>query len=565
MERNKMPNVILLLTDDQGYGDLGCTGNPWLKTPNLDGFYKDSVRFTDFHVSPICTPTRGALMTGRYPVRNGAHTVGWGRQMLWEDETTIADVFSKNGYKTGVFGKWHLGETYPYRPHDRGFKTAVVHQSGFVGCAYDYWGNNYFDDTYFHNGKPEKYKGYCTDIWFEEASHFISEAKADGFPFFCYLATNAPHSPYLVDPMYTKPYAGNRNIPVPEFYGMIANIDENFGKLRKMLKDTGIEDNTIIIFMTDNGSAAGCEIDKDERITKGYNAGMRGKKCSYYEGGHRVPFFIRWPAHGLLGGRDIDELAAHIDLFPTLIELCGLEYREGVKKVDGISLAELFKMQNACLPKRNIYVQYTYNSKTRRPEKWNVTVMHDHWRLVKGNELYDIKIDPGQLHDVSANHLDMVSELRAAHESMWNEVSPGFESYCPVLIGNENEDPLYLHSFFIGGQEQIRAGLKRHSFWTVRIEKDGDYRFHLMRWPEELGLPVNAVLADMESRSVNAVSASMIIDEKLYERSILEGDDSISFIINLKCGETEMEAWFTDIEGENIGAYYMYIEKLNQN
>ncbi len=218
----KHPNVIIVLTDDQGYGDLGCTGNPWLKTPNIDAFAKESLNFSNFHVQPLCTPTRGALMTGRRPAENGAWATCWGRSILRASEHTLPDLFRSNGYRTGLFGKWHLGDNYPYRPFERGFDHVVAHQGGGVGQTPDFWGNNYFDDVYQHNGQNRQHEGYCTDVWFEEAMKFIKNDSEN--PFFCVIATNAPHCPYLVADEYADPYRSNPDIPQAEFYGMISNI-----------------------------------------------------------------------------------------------------------------------------------------------------------------------------------------------------------------------------------------------------------------------------------------------------------------------------------------------------
>ena len=301
------PNVILIMTDDQGYGDLGCHGNPILKTPNLDQLHSESVRFTDFHVSPFCTPTRAALMTGNHPGVTGAYRTSAGRTMLHPSEKTIANHFVENGYKTGMTGKWHLGDNAPHRPQDRGFQDAVWHRCGGVGQASDHWGNDYFDDTYervrpgSREGTFEKFDGYCTDVWFREGMRFITENKNN--PFFLYIATNAPHGPYRVDPKWAMPYK-RKDVNNANFFGMIANIDHNLGLLRDHLKDLNLDENTILIFMTDNGTSAGCKFPGlDTQPILGFNAGMRGKKSSIYEGGHRVPFFLHWPAGGLSKGR----------------------------------------------------------------------------------------------------------------------------------------------------------------------------------------------------------------------------------------------------------------------
>src|ERR1041384_345214 len=283
------PNVILVLTDDQGYGDLSCLGNPILRTPNLDRLHAESIRFTDFHVAPMCTPTRGQLMTGRDALANGAMNVSSGRTPLRRGIPTMADAFAASGYRTGQFGKWHLGDTYPFRPHDRGFHESIFFPSSHISSAPDYWNNDYFDDTYVHNGKREKYAGYCTDVFFGEAMKWMKGCAARGQPFFTYLPTNAPHGPLFCSDKYREPYKSQpRN--VASFFGMIANIDENMAKLDAFLVANGLRENTILIFMTDNGGTVGVPV---------FNAGMRGKKIDLYEGGHRVPCFIRWPAGGL--------------------------------------------------------------------------------------------------------------------------------------------------------------------------------------------------------------------------------------------------------------------------
>jgi len=271
---NGKPNVILVITDDQGYGDLRCHGNKVIQTPNLDKLYTQSTRLTNYHVGPTCAPTRAALMTGRYCNRTGVwHTI-MGRSLLRKDEVTMADVFRAGGYRTSFCGKWHLGDNYPLRPRYRGFDEVLAHGGGGVGQTPDYWGNDYFDDTYMHNGKPVKFTGYCTDIWFDAAMKFAESCAKAGKPFFTYLATNAPHGPFNVAKKYSDLYAGKADVPNANFYGMITNIDENMGRLVKKLDALGIADNTILIFTTDNGTAAGF------RRGKGFNAGMKGTRAA---------------------------------------------------------------------------------------------------------------------------------------------------------------------------------------------------------------------------------------------------------------------------------------------
>ena len=328
------PNLVFVITDDQGYGDLGSTGNPVINTPNLDALAQESVQLQNLHVGPTCSPTRAGIMTGHYCNSTGVwHTIG-GRSLLRSDEVTMADIFRRNGYKTAMFGKWHLGDNYPFRPHDRGFDEALYHGGGGISQTPDYWGNDYFDDTYFRNGSEQPFDGYCTDVWFQEAMAFIarqtnSQAEGDQHrPFFCYLSTNAPHGPFRVPDAYSEVYR-RKGVPGERanFYGMITNIDDNMARLRHHLRVLGLEENTILIFMTDNGSAAGCDLGAGQFVESGYNAGMRGKKGSPYEGGHRVPLFMHWPGGGFTEKHEVHELTANIDLLPTLIDLCDLEVR----------------------------------------------------------------------------------------------------------------------------------------------------------------------------------------------------------------------------------------------
>jgi arylsulfatase A-like enzyme len=539
--------VILVITDDQGYGDLSCHGNPVQKTPNLDELHSQSVRLDNFHVCPTCSPTRASLMTGRHCNRTGVwHTV-MGRSLLRKDEVTMADVFAASGYRTGIFGKWHLGDNYPFRPGDRGFHDVLVHKGGGIGNTQDYWGNDYFDDTYFRNGKPEKFEGYCTDVWFNEAIKFI-EANKDR-PFFCYLPTNAPHGPFRVLDKYSRPYMGKGVKHL--FCGMIANIDENMGRLMNKLTELGVEDNTILIFMTDNGTSGGR-----------FNPQMRGSKGSEYDGGHRVPFFIRWPGGGIGGGVDIERLTAHIDVLPTLIELCQLKEPAGVK-FDGDSVVKLVTGAAEGWPDRTII---TDSQRVEFPIKWHKSsVMTDRWRLVNGKELYDKKTDPGQRKDIADKHPDVVATLRTRYDNWWADTSKRFLEYCRIIIGSDEENPSVLtshdwHKHGPWNQIQIRKAQKQNSFWAVEVAGDGEYEIELRRWPREADAPITAAIEG--GQAISATTARLKIAGFDQTKPIPNNAKAVTFQVKLKAGKGKLQTWFIDEDGQSRGAYYVYVKRL---
>ena len=492
---DRKPNVVLVITDDQGYGDVAVHGNRMIQTPNMDRLHSISVRLTDFHVDPTCSPTRSALMSGRYSTRTGVwHTI-MGRSIMDSAELTIAEVFKAAGYVTGMYGKWHLGDNYPCRPQDQGFDETFYNGGGGVGQTPDYFGNDYFDDTYFRNGKPEKAQGYCTDVWFREAISFIEKNKER--PFFTYLSTNAPHGPFLVAESYKIPYQkkGVQGSMAP-FYGMITNIDENLGRLMKKLDELDLEKNTILIFMTDNGTAAGAG--RRSRGKKapgaaakkwpGFNAGMRGQKGSSYDGGHRVPFFIRWPAGGIKGGRDIETLSAHIDVLPTLAQLCGIKIPEG-PPIDGKSLAPLLRGEEPVWPDRTLFVHSHRIEQVKQGR--NNSVMTKRWRLVGNKELNDITADPAQAKNIAANHPGVVKTLNGAYDEWWKSLSPVFTDTVHLVLGNPAENPANLtcHDWHTNNgpvpwnHGHIRKGPVANGFWAVNFEKAAKYEITLRRWP----------------------------------------------------------------------------------
>ena len=423
-DSSKTPNIVLVLTDDQGYGDLGFHGNPILKTPNLDAFARQSVRFTDFHVSPTCAPTRASLMTGRHEFRSGVtHTINE-RERLSLKAVTLPQILKTVGYATGIFGKWHLGDEDAYQPGRRGFDEVFIHGAGGIGQTYagscgDAPGNTYFDPAIRHNGRFVKTKGYCTDVFFGQALQWMDAKRREKSPFFACITPNAPHAPLHCPAEYSKRYAGKVDTNAAKFYGMIENIDDNFGRLIAKLDEWGIARDTLVIFMTDNGGTAGVKI---------FNAGMRGAKVTPYEGGVRVPSFWRWPA-GFSGGQDCAALTAHVDILPTLAQLTGAKLREGVP-LDGWSLLPLLKNPQAEWADRFLFTHVGRWEKGKAAEAkfTNCAVRNTRFRFVNNQELYDLKADPGEKNNVIADHPEAVTTMRAAYDQWWNEILPALEN-----------------------------------------------------------------------------------------------------------------------------------------
>jgi len=550
------PNVILIMTDDQGYGDLGCHNNPYLKTPSLDKFSEEAVRFSDFHVDPCCAPTRSSLLTGCYSLEAGVwHTIG-GRSLLKEGMTTIADLFKDNGYETAIFGKWHLGENYPFRPMDRGFKESLVHRGGGSTGNSNPIGNDYFDDIYVHNGEYEYYEGYCNTVWFNEAIKYINENQDK--PFFCYIATNLPHAPLLVEEKYAEPYKDEMSDRLANYYGMVSKIDEDFASQDKELKNLGLEDNTILIFMTDNGPCpwfGGIDMDFDTGYPKeGYSAGMRGGKIWGYENAHRVPFFIRWPEKDIKGGKDIEALSAHIDLMPTLIDFCNLNTPDHLE-YDGQSLAPLLLGEVDEWPGRtyithNQRVQFVIKDKEYQ-------VMQDNWRLVKRktDELYDIKKDPGQRNNLADEYPEVVKELYRTYNEWWEDNSPEPDWFADIYIGSEHENPVTLFSH----DSYSRSGQR---IWVINVARDGKYEIKLNRWPEETGKRI--VENRNGDKDISIVSAELTIGNINLVQDVTTDMTTASFTVHLKAGKSCIQTSLHLEEGKTSRTDCVYIKYLGE-
>ncbi|WP_372895354.1 arylsulfatase [Stieleria sp.] len=430
------PNIILVMTDDQGMGDLSCMGNQLLRTPHLDRFHSISTRFTDFHVSPTCAPTRSAIFSGRHEFRNGVtHTIKE-RERMALSTTTFPQLLRESGYATGIFGKWHLGDEDAYQPYNRGFSETFIHGAGGIGQAYtgscaDFPPNRvangkYFDNVILHNDTIVQTKGFCTDVFFQAALGFIKHQHESNTPFFAYITTNAPHGPMLAPEKYKKRFrelGWDQNLQGR--YGMIENIDDNFGILMDKLDQWDLWDDTLVIFMTDNGQA-GRTAKKNGKVEPVFTAGFKTGKGSPYEGGTHVPAFWRWK--GKLGeGVDIPALTAHIDLYKTFCALAGVSIPDDIQPIDGRSLIPLLENPKAPWPDRKLFVHRGRWEKGDDPNNskfQNCAVRTQRWRFVNNEELYDISVDPYEAKDVAADHPEVIAELRKAYDQWWAETVP---------------------------------------------------------------------------------------------------------------------------------------------
>lgn len=571
LQAQQAPNIIIVITDDQGKNDLSCEGNPYIKTPNIDQFYSEAVRLTDFHVSTTCAPSRGALLTGRHTNRLNVHHTIAGRSILFEDEVLLPEILAANGYTNGHFGKWHLGDNYPYRPMDRGFHEVVRHGGGGITQGPDFWGNDYFDDTYWHNGQPQAYEGYCTDVFFDEALDFIDKNKDQ--PFFCYISTNAPHGPLNVPEEYMDLYKDESVLSegTKRFYGMITNIDDNFSRLRNKLEELEISDNTILIFMTDNGTAGGNRV---------YDAGMSGHKGSVMEGGHRLPFYIKWPARGIEGGKEVNQLTAHFDVLPTLVELADLKFTPQ-KTLDGQSLRPLLEGNGAdTWPNRLLYVDTQRVLDLTKYKDYSV--MDQNWRLVNGDQLYHMPSDLKQEKNVIAEHPEVAERMALGYEKWWesimNEENTGDYAYIKVGTAYENPSRIAAHDLLTGdlkrGWHQFGA-IKPETasgFWKLEFVSGGTYKISLRRFPRESGLGINETFAAQQAdrrieqlapASTKSDFAEAYLSLAGFKKNspITAGAEEVSFEMEISEGKYDVEARLIDELGRYYPAFYMYVEK----
>ena len=485
------PNVIIIITDDQGYGDLGFTGNTQIKTPVIDAFASESIRFNNFYVSPVCAPTRSSLMTGRYSLRTGIRDTYNGGAIMASNEVTIAEMLKQADYQTGIFGKWHLGDNYPSRPMDQGFDESLIHLAGGMGQVGDFTtffkrDSSYFDPVLWHNGEQESYAGYCSDIFTDNALEFIEKNKSA--PFFCYLSFNAPHTPLQVPDKYYQQYANidpsidfeKNNVSLVKMsekdkedarkvYAMVTNIDDNIGKVVQKLNELGIEQNTIVIFMTDNGP---------QQLR--YVGGMRGRKGSVFRGGVRVPFYFRYPALSQ-GNLDIETTAAHIDILPTLSQLCHVELPD--KVIDGKSLLPLIRNEEVEWSDRALFFYWSrrypelYNNMALQKSEYKLVGHVDYNAPIEDFELFNIKNDPYEQRNIVNENKTKAKDLKTSLDAIYNELISSDNLVNPprIIIGSK-ENPIFLNRNDADGQRGIWAQEEVFGKWNVHI-KEGHYNF----------------------------------------------------------------------------------------
>jgi arylsulfatase A-like enzyme len=554
------PNVIVLVTDDQGYGDLGFHENPVLRTPRLDQLARESARFTRFYVSPVCSPTRASLLTGRYHYRTGVVDTYIGRSLMHPDETTLAEVLGEAGYRTGIFGKWHLGDNYPMRPIDQGFDEALVHKGGGIGQPSDPPdGRSYFNPVLQHNGVAVRKQGYCSDVYTDAALGFIEANRAR--PFLVWLAFNAPHTPLEVPEDYERRYR-EMNLAASRFpdrgrsiapayseettakiYGMVENIDDNVGRLLDQLERLDLTSRTVVIFLTDNGP-------QQPR----YNSGFRGLKGTVYEGGIRVPFFIRWPGH-VAAGRSIDRIAAHIDVMPTLLEICRVK-APAVLRMDGVSLWPLLQGADGDWPERTLFLQWHRGDIPSSGRAFAAVTQtyklvqadgtgEGPWTPTRSPELFHLVDDAFEMTDRAAAEPGVSADLQRAYERWFADVTAQRDYRAPsrIHLGTAHENPTVLTRQDWRGPDAGWAPRSR-GFWEVDVREAGAHTVTIY------------FAASRENRR-----ARVKIGEVSAEISAAAGATALTFEnLQLDTGPSRLEAWL-DMGETSVGPDYVTVTR----
>jgi len=563
------PNVVLIVTDDQGYGDIGYHQNKDISTPFLDSFADQSISFNNFYVTPVCSPSRASIMTGRYNIRTGVFDTLSGGGIMASSETTLAEILNESGYRTGQFGKWHLGNNYPSRPQDQGFETSVWNIGGGLGSPGDWLNYHKRDSSYFNpivwkNGEIYQSVGYCSDVWTNEAIEFINFNKNE--PFFVYLAYNAPHKPLQLPQEYydkykdkeiNQEYYRDLGFYVHEMtekdkedarkvYGMVTNIDDNLGRLFGELKALNLYENTIIIFMSDNGPAQ-----------YRYIGGYRGKKSLVDEGGIHVPFYLKTPS-SIAAVNEVEERFAHIDILPTIAAMCDIQINDNLR-VDGVSMVPFFTQSKPTKLERPLFFEWQRSY----PEKYkNMAVIHNGYKLI-GNapedapinnfELYNLDKDPFESHNLVEDQSDIAVKLKKEIDVWYEDIMQSYniKNLPEIIIGNENQNTIYLNRNDARGIQEIRAQENLPFSWDVVIENPGYYRVscHFINKIDRKG----KLYFRVGSKNVSMENQEIGVEKLVFDKVALER------------GKFKIDSWYSINIESFLTPFYIEIEKLNDN
>jgi len=540
------PNVVIVLIDNHSYFELSRNGHKIVETPRIDRLAEEGVTFKNFYAPPFCSPSRTELLTGRYALRAGVHNTIGGVSILHKNEKTIAKILKKAGYRTGVFGKWHLGNTYPYAPKYRGFDEVFIHGGGGVSQLEDYYGNSHMDATFEHNGQYVKSRGFSTDVLFDQGIDFIGRNREN--PFFCFISTPAVHFPTLKHPENTKRLLA-RGVPDSKhlaIYSMIENVDDNVGRLLDYLDEIDLKENTLFILASDQGV--------NDRGAFMHRAGEFIERGVQYDEKHQVYCMIQYPQLTNKNRRLIDELAGMVDITPTILDICNVKMSESL---DGLSLKPLLAGSKKWDIERKLIIQCP---RKRERNKWeNVSIKYQNWRFVDGKELYDVKKDRGQLVNIIKDHPDLVTKLRKSYETFWTSLEPAKELIPVHILGSIEAPAVRLNGMdWYSGDAPWHQGNLNENFhqgkWLVDIERDGHYSFELRRYPREA------------SKAIGATSAAIQIGNPKVQTSLDPLDKKAILQMELKKGQYDLQTFFKDdsnpIEESNWGAYYVYVNYL---
>lgn len=540
------PNVLLILTDNQSYFELSCHGHEKLQTPHIDRLAAESVDFQNFHAPPFCSPSRAELLTGRYGMRSGIHNTVGGVSILKSEEATLANYLSGAGYRTAIFGKWHLGYSHPYRPYERGFQESFVHGGGGIGQMEDYYGNNHMDATWDYNGTLVPSKGFSSDVLFDKAATFIKESGDD--PFFCFISTPATHTPYQEEPVAMARIKA-RGIQASDadlkLFSMIENIDDNVGRLMKKIDDWGLRNNTLVILATDQGvNDRGAPVPRFEGKREIHNVG--------YDEKHAVFCMMRYPPISKAYANDA--ITGMVDVAPTILDICGLPQPTAM---DGRSLRPLLAGAHRWKDDRQLIIQCPRN---RYREYWkNASVKTQKWRLVGGNELYDIANDWGQLNNVADDHPEVVQTLSGSYDQFWNTLPPSTDLLSRHILGAPEalDVRLVCMDWYLGASPWHQLHLtrsKQNGVWAVEVDRDGRYLFELRWYPREHPKPIGAT------------GASLRVGPAYKQKTIDTSDEKAVFELSLQKGNYDLETAFQlppdSNQNGSFGAYFLYISYL---